>query len=130
MDLGRNRARSRGIMRASMRAIASFLFALILPLQVSFAVAAEYCESWQADNGHHFGHHEHAKGSGHADPAGKKFPGDAGCGFCHLGCAHAQPSAFCLGIEAQAGVPASFDPRIPAGLSPPGIDRPPRSAIA
>lgn len=113
-----------------MRALAALLLAIVLPLQLSFAAAAEYCESAGGDVGHHFGHHEHAKGKGHADPTGKKFPGDSGCGFCHLGCAHAQPSAFCLGNEAEGGAPVSVDPVIPTGLSPPGFDRPPRSYLA
>jgi hypothetical protein len=90
-----------------------FLMAL-LPLQLSWAAVAAYCQHEQAPTqAAHFGHHEHqhhdqgaAKAKeGHGD---KKAPltGDDDCGTCHLG--HVQTL---LG-DAPAAAPPALPPRV------------------
>jgi hypothetical protein len=111
-----------------MRKLVALLVLLLLPLQLAFAAGAEYCEIEKGDTGHHFGHHvcKH-----NADKSSRSTDGDAGCGFCDLGCALAQASSFAFVIEdVPFSANAQLEPALPPSYSPPGIDRPPRPALA
>ena len=112
-----------------MRKLFAFLVLLILPLQISFAVAAEYCEIEKADKGQHFGHHTH-KGDAGKDSGSKKGKAEASCGFCQLGCAQLEVGSFNVLVVASLDVPAAYDAPMPSGHSPPTFDRPPRVALA
>ncbi|WP_066343081.1 DUF2946 family protein [Azohydromonas lata] len=91
-----------------------FLMA-ILPLQLSWAVGAGYCQHEQAPaQAAHFGHHEHQhhgnKAAADTDPHAKKSPLalDEDCGTCQLG--HAQT----LLSDAPALAPPAHPPRVAA----------------
>jgi hypothetical protein len=107
-----------------------FLMAL-LPLQLSWAAVAVYCQHEQAPaRGGHFGHHAHehheadaaAGQDGHADKV-KNSPLtlDDDCGTCHLG--HAQTllgdaptlaaPALPPRVARQTALPASHIPALP-----------------
>jgi hypothetical protein len=85
-----------------------------LPLQLSWAAVAAYCQHEQAPaQAAHFGHHAHqhhdqgaaAKQDGHADK--KRLQAvDDDCGTCQLG--HAQP----LLTDAPALAPPALPPRV------------------
>jgi len=111
------------------RAIAIFLL-LILPLQVSFAMAAEYCGVEKSDRGQHFGHHvDNAQSAADNAPA----PADDNqpdCQFCALACAHAQASSFFFACDKSASSIASLEYALPRGHSPPVLERPPRQLLA
>ncbi len=76
-----------------MRRLFILLFAIVLPLQFTWASAAAYCgheaEAAAAASGGHFGHHAHehkreGKGDGETkSKAGAKLP-DADCAVCHF----------------------------------------------
>jgi hypothetical protein len=63
---------------------------LLLPLQLSWAAVASYCQNDSAQTRTHFGHHEHQ--SGKKSAAGKDHgtkslaDNDTECGLCHLSC--------------------------------------------
>ncbi|WP_432240173.1 cobalt transporter [Herbaspirillum robiniae] len=78
----------------TMRALI-FLLALLLPLQLSWAAMAGYCQAEQDRTPSHLAHHEHAADkAGKADNAEKQdappsSPSgdcDAGCSLCHFSC--------------------------------------------
>jgi hypothetical protein len=111
------------------RAIALFLL-LVLPLQISFAVAAEYCGVEKSDRGQHFGHHVDGAQS---TPDNLPAPSDDNkpdCQFCALACAHAQASSFFFAFDKSAGRIALLDYALPHGHSPPVFERPPRQLLA
>lgn len=113
-----------------MRKFFALLILLILPLQVSFAVAAEYCEIEKNDSGQHFGHHSHDGTQDKKEPASKKGKTDKDCAFCQLGCSQAQvSSASVLAFTAHES-PAAGDFPMPVGQSPSGFDRPPKRVLA
>ena len=113
-----------------MRKFVALFVLLLLPLQLTFAAGAEYCEIEKGDTGHHFGHHVHLC-KADADSPSKGSDGDSGCGFCHLGCAQAQASAFTFAVEdVTFAAGEQVEPPLPPSHTPPGIDRPPRSALA
>lgn len=112
------------------RRLVALLILFLLPLQLGFAAAAEYCEIEKADTGRHFGHHVDLP-KHKADSPGKSSDGDSGCGFCKLGCAQAQASTFALVIaDMPFSANAQLELAVPPSHSPPGIDRPPRPALA
>ena len=109
-----------------MRKLLALLVVLILPLQVTFAVAAEYCEVENNDTGRHFGHHAHSADLSKKESPSKKGKADSDCAFCHLGCAQLQVSTIPV---AQLPAPEVFtvhEVTIPLGVSPPSFDRPPK----
>ena len=112
-----------------MRKLLAFIVLLILPLQLAFAAAAEYCDHAKADRGNHFGHHVHKAEKGKTGSE-KKSGYEPECGFCGLGCSHAQPCEFHWDVPQQTAVATFASPVIPASNDPPAIDRPPRSALA
>lgn len=81
------------------RWIAIFLM-IVLPLQLSWAVAASYCQDEQGSGAQHFGHHFHADQDGVAvspSPLKNKAPSqqhaDLDCGCAgHLCGAHMLPT--------------------------------------
>lgn len=70
-----------------MRVLVLFL-ALLLPLQLSWAAVASYCQPEKESAGHP-GHHTHAA-QGDADDSGNdgisKGDKDLACGVCHFSC--------------------------------------------
>lgn len=111
------------------RVIAIFLL-LILPLQVAFAAAAEYCEVGKADSGQHFGHHAHKADASDGDSSSPKGAAGFDCEFCHLGCAQAQASSFVFQFAETHAPPGLVDAPLPRVIFPPVLDRPPRFALA
>ena len=112
------------------RLVAIFVL-LLLPLQLSFAAAAEYCELGKGDKGSHFGHHVHA-GAGKVTD-GKQGQGKSGethCGFCQLGCSHSPLTAEFALLPTVSIVPDATDRPLLDGDPPPTLERPPRSALA
>jgi len=80
------------------------LLLLVVPLQMSYAAAATYCNhNDQAASTSHFGHHMHK----HVQPSGDgKLPTgavDPDCGLCQLGCACIMISA---DLQPMGAVPA------------------------
>ena len=112
-----------------MSRLLAILVLLILPLQVSIAAAAEYCDLEKNDTGHHFGHHSHDGAQDKKDPASKKNA-DKNCAFCNLGCSQA-PISFTVSVAAVVqDIPAFRDVPLPDGRPPTGFDRPPKHALA
>ena len=68
-----------------MRRLLVLVFALLLPLQLAWGVAAAYCqhESPTTQSAAHFGHHEHVHHGELKKPAGTKLVIDNDCGACH-----------------------------------------------
>ena len=112
-----------------MRTFIAVIVLLILPLQLAFAAAAEYCDLAKVDRGDHFGHHVHKAEKGKTGSE-KKSGSERDCGFCGLGCAHAQVCEFHWDVPHEAAVASFAEPIVPACNDPPSIDRPPRSALA
>jgi hypothetical protein len=111
------------------RLLAAFLLVLI-PVQLSFAAAANYCDGGQACVQPHFGHHV-CEDEAHSPekPAGEGYsPHD--CGVCHLGHAQAQTAAFTIvPAKVKASHPPGFGAPAPEHLQEPS-ERPPRAALA
>ena len=63
---------------------------VLLPLQLSWAAGAVYCQHETASTASHFGHHVHQHKAG-ADSSNPSANGaiDTDCGTCHAGCASA-----------------------------------------
>lgn len=94
---------------ADMKRLLALLIAVLLPLQLSWAVAATYCEhETTAQGAQHFGHHAHV----HADakPAGLgKLAADLDCSFCHAGSVASLPGLEAPPLAAlRADVPRSL----------------------
>jgi hypothetical protein len=72
-----------------MRRLFVIFLLVLLPLQLSWASVAAYCEHETDAQAQHFGHHDHqhqaSQDQGNAD--GKLSGGiDNDCGACHAGC--------------------------------------------
>jgi hypothetical protein len=69
-----------------MRRFLLFLMLCLLPLQVSWAVVADYCGHEQDKATHHFGHHDDEHKAVSDTPDDGKQPGTSGIGHdhCHL----------------------------------------------
>lgn len=74
-----------------MRRLLIILMMVVLPLQLSWAVAATYCQHESRPVASHFGHHVHkhlAKpGDGKSSTSPSKLLSDDDCTVCHLGSA-------------------------------------------
>lgn len=75
-----------------MRRFLILLFAIVLPLQITWASAAAYCghetsAPAAATTGGHFGHHTHEHPGEAKSKAGAKLP-DADCAVCHFATSH------------------------------------------
>jgi len=107
-----------------MRILIAFLVAFLLPLQLSWGVAASYCQHEPAVQGfNHFGHHSHvhtdvkadSQADTNADPqvSAAKLMTDMDCGVCH--------ASLLAMLPAWADMPApSAAPSAPSSLSHPG----------
>ncbi|MCI1016745.1 cobalt transporter [Herbaspirillum huttiense] len=65
------------------------LLALLLPMQLSWAAMASYCQAENDRVPTHLGHHEHpsAKADDHAgSEKSKTSDSDVGCSLCHFSC--------------------------------------------
>lgn len=112
-----------------MRRWIAILLMIVLPLQLSWAVAANYCQDEQVAGAQHFGHHVHLQHDG--VDAGKnlakgKQQVDRDCGCSgHLCGAHLLPTAIGTlpGVtpeqELSAVVPGAYQ-----SSDPPRIERP------
>jgi hypothetical protein len=62
---------------------------LIVPLQITYAVAAGYCShDEQGARASHLGHHAHKHAQSNADNNLPQGEVDLDCNLCQLGCAH------------------------------------------
>lgn len=113
-----------------MRRVLAFLILLIVPLQMSYAAAAAYCEhESRPAQGGHLGHHAHQH---QESPAGKsKIPGKlhpdcAQCHFVYLSVVAADCGP-CLVSDPRDGMRAT-EPHLVFSLSLDTPDRPPALA--
>jgi hypothetical protein len=102
-----------------MKRVFLVILILLLPLQLSWAAVASYCQNEVSQARVHFGHHEHKTSQ---QPVSMKdhvskgaVDNDTECGFCHLSC--------CKSVTAytQLKLPADFNlaayPLIPSDFS-------------
>ncbi|MDT8999704.1 cobalt-zinc-cadmium resistance protein [Paucibacter sp. APW11] len=123
-----------------MKFLIALLIALLLPLQLSWGVAARYCEHETGlQAGRHFGHHSHVHANAEphekaaadsaqdpgAKPGGAKLLIDLDCSFCHA------PSATALlqldllpPLQRNAAAPAVLGNAKPASVPQRTPDRP------
>lgn len=93
--------------RAAMRRWLLIFLVVLLPMQLSWAAVASYCqhESGNATTQQHVGHHEHQHTADHADTSKSSHPSatgavDVDCGTCHAGCCSAMvPSLSLLAVQ-------------------------------
>jgi hypothetical protein len=114
----------------AMRKLAAIVILLVLPLQLAFAAAAEYCDLGHGACAQHFGHHVHNDDGNKAGTAADKPGCDGHCGYCQLACTQAQACEFHWSATPAVFVPHVAEPVFPACNDPPSIDRPPRHAHA
>lgn len=72
-----------------MRRLFTILLLVLLPLQLSWASVAVYCQHETGSQAQHFGHHDHHHQAslGQDDTDAKLLGGiDNDCGGCHAGC--------------------------------------------
>lgn len=102
----------------------------ILPLQLSWAAAAVYCQHEKEQSSRHYGHHEHQhESAGVKSAADKPASIDNDCGTCHVS---AQPSflpAITLALPPLQRpyahrIPAAYTSHIPDGPLRPDWRRP------
>lgn len=110
-----------------MRRFVAILMLVLLPLQVSWAAAAVYCQHETAAEAAHFGHHEH-RHDGHAadGAADAKLPGavDGDCSVCHAICAVAVFAASAPAVVAADTAVAVPFPDPPASAPTARPERP------
>jgi hypothetical protein len=73
-----------------MRRLLAIFLLVLLPLQLSWASVAVYCQHETDGQAKHFGHHDHQHQAGDNQGDGNsKLSGgvDNDCGTCHAGCA-------------------------------------------
>lgn len=76
-----------------LRRLVLVLMMCMLPLQMAWAVAGQYCEHESGKAAQHFGHHDHAhKVGGDIDKSGLKGKFDPDCGFHNLAGMQAVPA--------------------------------------
>jgi len=109
----------------------SFLVILILllPLQLSWAAMASYCQNERDQTQVHFGHHEHRvsqKSAETKDPASKNVvDNDVECGLCHLSCCKSVTTYTQLKLSADFNmavypfIPSDFSSHIAEGPEKP-----------
>ncbi len=69
--------------------LVALLFALLLPLQFAWGVAAAYCQHETAVQTAHFGHHAHEHQAEPKKPVSVKLVVDNDCTACHATCSMA-----------------------------------------
>ena len=101
------------------RALLVFLL-FLMPLQLSWAAAAAYCDHEEGSNRTHFGHHQHHHNASHRTAAGDPakdsqgklpFGDDDDCAFCQLAVAQAMISAD-TELPVLAAAPPQFSYRL------------------
>lgn len=102
----------------------AILLLVFMPLQLSWAAAASYCQHETSATAKHFGHHEHQHKTvdgkdASSDPA-KSIGGDPDCASCHAGCFSALPGAVTV---ASLTDPTLGRADYRARLSPPPSER-------
>ena len=107
-----------------MRKWLAIVLLVLMPLQLSWAAVAAYCQHEVSSGPKHFGHHEHqhqaADGKDSTSkPAQPNFV-DADCAVCHAGCATALTAQAVLPV-APGQVPDTADYQ--AHLAPPPLER-------
>lgn len=114
------------------RILFALILLLILPLQMTFAAGAEYCETGKS-HASHFGHHVHnaqdAQGTADGEQGGGGKTSGKLCSFCHLGCSQVQASIFeFVAVGAQSHYTRQ-DPPLLSGISASVPHLPPRSPL-
>ena len=113
------------------RVLVALILLLVLPLQLTFAAGAEYCEIGKSHSSH-FGHHIHAaqdtQGKTDGDPDGGKSSGKH-CSFCHLGCSLVQATAFEVLAVGVHKIYLAEDTPLLLGIPARVPDLPPRSSL-
>jgi hypothetical protein len=110
------------------RLIAVFLM-IVLPLQLSWAVAATYCQDEQDPGDQHFGHHVHSHQDGadtgkHPTKSTQKAENDCGCSG-HLCSAHLLPVGFDVWSSSMAELQFfASETHLHPTSDPPQIERP------
>ncbi|WP_034294243.1 cation efflux protein, CzcI family [Herbaspirillum sp. RV1423] len=93
-----------------MRRFFLVILLLLLPLQLSWAAMASYCQNEAIQTRAHFGHHEHTTTPKSVSTKEKVSKGaadnDVECGFCHLSCA----KSVCTYPQLKASV--DFNPAV------------------
>lgn len=114
------------------RILIALVLLLILPLQMTFAAGAEYCETGKSHSSH-FGHHVHdaqdAQGSADGDQGGTGKTSGKLCAFCHLGCSQVQTSIFKFGAVGIQSHYTRQDLPLLSGIPPSVPHLPPRSSL-
>ena len=91
-----------------MRKWLTILLLVFLPLQLSWAVAASYCQHESGAAAKHFGHHDHqhkaADGKDASPDPSKLMGGDPDCASCHAGCASPLPCAVTVASLANSSL--------------------------
>lgn len=118
----------------AMRRFLTVLLLLVLPLQLSWAAAASYCQhGGAAEVAGHLGHHAHQHVQGADLAAAEEAPQngddkapcvDDDCAYCHLGCLKTVGAP--VMVLDVAPRPAFDTPAVPpiASHIPAGLDRP------
>ncbi|MES2932688.1 MAG: DUF2946 family protein [Pseudomonadota bacterium] len=88
-----------------MKRLLLILLLTVLPLQMSWAVAAVYCQHEQANTVKHFGHHSHDHQAqvNPADDQDSQYKVHTDCGYCH-------------GVIQAAFLTPALPPAIPSAL--------------
>jgi len=102
---------------------------LLLPLQLSWAAMAPYCQNEASQTRVHFGHHEHRashKSMSMKDHASKSvIDNDVECGLCHLSCCKSVTTYTQLKLSADFNlavypfIPSEFSSHIAEGPEKP-----------
>ena len=91
-----------------MRKWLAILLLVFMPLQLSWAAAASYCQHETGTSAKHFGHHDHqhkiADGKDASSDPAKTIGGDPDCASCHAGCLSALPGAVTIASLADSSL--------------------------
>ena len=83
-----------------MRRLFMIFLLVLMPLQLSWAAIASYCQHEIGAAAKHFGHHDHqhkaTDGKETAPDPAKTGGGDPDCASCHAGCSSALPGEVTL----------------------------------
>ena len=94
-----------------MRKWLAILLLVFMPLQLSWAAAASYCQHESGTAAKHFGHHDHqhktADGKDASSDPAKTTGGDPDCASCHAGCSSALPRAVTISALADSSLGAA-----------------------
>jgi hypothetical protein len=109
-----------------MKRLLVFFLLFALPLQVSWAVSATYCQHEGGKTAQHFGHHTHqhqATADGNDDAGTSPLKLHADCSICHLSCPAAVALVDPVVVIGPAGVEvADYHDVVPSTI----LERPER----